>query len=318
MSNRARPIDEVLADERTPPRLKALLGEIPAVKRYGEENGLKATSNYTEYAKLDRPAAVWVVSACEPLRFKSREWSFPLVGSFTSLGWFDLDAAKAFAAAMRESADGDLDVDVRPARAYSTLGWFRDAVLSTMIPDGEEALGDLVNVVLHESVHATLYLDDQAYFNESLASFVADRLAPAYLEKTRGRAAAEFAAYLKSEAESSRRHGLIRRAYEELAAVYASARRDAEKKSEKARVLSTLKTELGLKREPNNATLVQSRTYGVGMPEFKALLEACEGSWPRFWKAMRALEKSRAGFTSPHQEDLAPVLVPPAKAGCPS
>src|SRR4029078_3952588 len=131
----------------------------------------------------DRPAAVWVVSACEQLRFRSKEWHFPIVGSFPYLGWFDLEQAKAFADELRAES---WDVDVRGAHAYSTLGWFRDAVLSTMIPEGKEALGELVNVVLHESVHATVYIEGQAFFNESIASFIADRLTDHYLIQTRG------------------------------------------------------------------------------------------------------------------------------------
>src|SRR5205814_2292022 len=100
------------------------------------------------------PVAVWVVSACEPLRFHSKEWGFLFVGSFPYLGWFDLENARRFRDELR--AEG-WDADLRGAAAYSTLGYFRDAVLSSMIPEGDEALGELVNVVLHESVHATLY-----------------------------------------------------------------------------------------------------------------------------------------------------------------
>ena len=52
--------------------------------------------------------------------------------------------------------------------------------------EGDEALGELVNVVLHESVHATVHLPASPTFNESLASFVADRLTLEYLELRRG------------------------------------------------------------------------------------------------------------------------------------
>ena len=63
------------------------------------------------------------------------------------------------------------------ADAYSTLGWFDDPVLSTMISEGDEAVGELVNVILHESVHATLYIDGQTRFNESLAEYSAGLIA---------------------------------------------------------------------------------------------------------------------------------------------
>jgi len=46
--NRARPIEEVIQDSRVPERVRALLSEIPVVKRFGEGQGLKPTSNYVD------------------------------------------------------------------------------------------------------------------------------------------------------------------------------------------------------------------------------------------------------------------------------
>jgi predicted aminopeptidase len=288
-----------------------LLSEIPAIKRFGEENGLKPTSNYVEYVKLDRPAAVWVVSACEPLRFESREWNFPIVGSFPFLGWFDLDDAKAFAEGMRKEG---LDVDVRGAGAYSTLGWFRDAILSTMIRDGDDALGELVNVVIHESTHATLYIRAQSYFNESLANYVAGRLTPEYLGRTRGTESLEQRAYLDGEAEGEARGRKLHEAYEKLDALYKSDASDEDKRARKAEILARLKDELKFKRDLTNATLIQFKTYNVGTREFEALFRACESSWPRFFTALRKLTPD--SFPKEHAIDLAPVLMPLVAAGC--
>jgi predicted aminopeptidase len=312
--NRARPLSEVIKDERTAPRIRELLGRIPDIKAFGEAHGLKPTHNYTEYVALDRAAAVWVVSACEPLRFKSKEWGFPVVGRFPYLGWFDLEAAREFAAELRKEKEG-WDVDVRGAGAYSTLGWFRDAILSTMIPAGPEALGDLVNVILHESTHATVYVASQAYFNESVANFAGDKLTRDYLEERLGKGAMEKAAYEKVVAAGEERGKRMREAYDELSALYASAKPDEQKKADKARILAELKKAIGAKRELNNATLVQYKTYHVGREDFEAVFRACAESWPRFWKAMHRLEKGY--FKKPQQEDLASVLLPLAKEGCP-
>src|SRR6185437_5699093 len=112
--NNARPISKVLQDERTPPRVKSLLETIPSIKSFGETYGLKATRNYVDYVKLDRDSASYVVSACDPLAFKPKKWSFPIVGSFTYLGWFDLGMAKSYAASLKKQG---LDVDLRGAAA---------------------------------------------------------------------------------------------------------------------------------------------------------------------------------------------------------
>jgi len=309
--NRARPIEEVVRDERTPPRIQALLSEIDPIKKFGESQGLKPTRNYTEYVKLDRPAAVWVVSACEPLAFRSKVWSFPIVGEFPYLGWFDLGAANGFAAGMRHEG---LDVDVRPAGAYSTLGWFKDAVLSSMIPEGENAVGDVTNVVLHESVHATVYVKGQAYFNESLASFVADRLTVDYLARTRGAESAVKKAFLENEARVEKIHQRLHAAYGELSRLYASARPDEEKRTEKARILDGLRAELKFRREINNATLIQYKTYNSSTPAFEKLLSACGRDWGRFLQAAGRLEKG--DFAQSQQEELGSVLDKLVGRGC--
>lgn len=310
--NRARPIPEVLKDERTRPRIRDLLSEVDSIKKYGESRGLKATPNYTEYVQLNRPAAVWVVSASEALRFESKTWSFPIVGSFPYLGWFGLDDAKSFSSQLKQEG---WDVDVRGARAYSTLGWFRDAVLSTMIPDGDGALGDLANVILHESVHATLYIRGQSYFDESVASFVADRMTPDYLKKDRGEKSAELSVYLSSERESEEREKTLHAAYLSLSQVYSSDLSREKKLERKQTILADLKTRLGLRREINNATLIQYKTYNTGKAEFESLFQACGTDWKRFLSALMSLKPE--SFQRPQQEDLAPVLRPLAAKGCP-
>jgi predicted aminopeptidase len=312
LSNRAVPIEEVLRDERTPPRLRNLLSLVPDIKRFGESSALKPTKNYTEYVKLDRPAVVWVVSASERFKFQAIEWGFPIVGSFNYLGWFNLESAREYAAGIE--AQG-YDVDVRPARAYSTLGWFRDAILSTMIAEDDKlALGDLADVILHESVHATLYVNGQSFFNESLASFIASKLVPPFLDGLKGPGSPELVAYREGLAFGDRYAREMHQAYKELDALYGSSAGDAEKASKKAEVFSRLRQSLGIRREINNATLVQFKTYGTGEAEFEKLLKACSGSVAKMVTRLQALTPD--SFPVPQADDLAPVILPLAASGC--
>jgi predicted aminopeptidase len=303
--NRAKPIPEVIADPRTPGRIKELLAEIPQIKKYGEEHGLKPTKNYQQYVKLDRSAAVYVVSASKPLAFESKEWSFPVVGRFPYLGWFNLDKAKAFASELKGEG---WDVDLRGARAYSTLGWFHDPILSTMIPEGDEAQGDLVNVVIHESVHATVYISGQAYFNESLASYVADRLTPLYLAEKHGKDSPQVRSYEDAEKEGVENEKLLHQAYVDLDAVYQSSDTDERKLERKKAILDALQNKLQWKREINNATLIQFKEYSEGTPEFDAVYKACGDDTKRFMQVMATLQAS--SFSAPQQSNLAPVLKP--------
>ena len=300
-----KPLAEVIENPRTPRRLRGLLAEIAKVKRFGEDSGLTPTGNFQDYVQLRRAAVVYVVSACEPLRFRSKTWSFPIAGDFPYLGWFNLRSAVDYARELK--ADG-WDVDVRGAPAYSTLGWFDDPVLSSMIPPGPEALGELTDVVLHESVHATLHLAGQAPFNESLASFVAGVLTPRYLTRARGPGSAALAAWgeLRQRQEKAARE--LHAAYEELARLYDSQLEGGEKLARKAALLDGLRRRLGFKRPLTNATLAQHRTYSSGSQGFARVLEACNGEVPCFLARMRSL--GPRSFSRPHQEDLDPVLLP--------
>ncbi len=157
-----------------------------------------------------------------------------------------------------------------------------------MISDGDEALGDLANVVLHESLHATLYVKGQTRLNESLASFVGDELTKHYLDERVGPFSAEKTAYMRELERSEVRTRALHAAYVHLNRLYASPAPEAEKRAEKDAVLARLKADIGARRPINNASLVQFRVYNSGTPELRALLATCGGSWPRFLGALRA------------------------------
>ena len=313
LSVRARDIDELVRERRVSPRMRELLSEVALIKRYGERHGLTATTNYTKYVRVDRPAVVWVVSASEPLHFRSKTWSFPLVGSFTYLGWFKRDAADRFAQDLR---DEGWDVDVRGSAAYSTQGYFEDPVVSTMIPAGKEALGVLANTILHESAHASFFVPNQSTLNESVANFVGDTLGARYVEDTRGTEAPEAVAYVKSEHEYDRRRRELRAAFVTLEALYDSPKSDPEKLAEKQAILTRLQANLHMTRAINNATLIQYRTYNSGQEDLAKLLAACDGDWRRFIGALRTL---RAHPNAPPQEsDVGKMVTPLIAARCPA
>lgn len=307
----ARPLEKVIDDPKADPNVRALLRKVPALKRFAEASGLKAIASYTQYVDLKRPAAVWVVQACAPLSFSVRRWQFPIVGSVPYLGFFDRAAARAYAREL-EQAEA-LDVTVRTASAYSTLGWFKDPVLSTMIPEGELALGELANVILHESVHATVYVADQSAFDESLASFVADGLTPELLLRF-GRDAPVKKAWDEAQERSARFGLALRRTHDALAALYASTATDPRKREEKARLLAELKETLGLERALNNADLAGVRTYDTGAEAFERLRSAC-ASWPRMLQALGTLRPE--DFAEPQQQHFEGVLDALTARACP-
>lgn len=308
---RGVPIASVVNDEAQPRRTRWLLAQVKHIKAWGQEQGLEPTQNYKRYSDLKRPAAVWVVQGCAPLSFDVRRWDFPIVGTVPYLGFFEEKAARAYAE--RLAAEEGLDVAVRGAQAYSTLGWFNDPVLSTMLGDGPGAVADLAETILHESVHATVYVPGQSAFDESLASFIAEGLTPLWLAERFGPDSAPARAYAEGQARSERVGRALHRAYEALDAVYRSKRSDAAKRAEKERLLDALQAELGMKRRFNNASLAGFRAYGSGKEGFVRLKAACQ-SWERFLAAVATLKPK--DFTRAQQADFEPVLDALARREC--
>lgn len=281
----AVPIDELLRGQHVNGRTARLLAAVRGIKAFGERHGLRATSNYRSFVNLHRDEVVWVVSASPPLELRAKRWSFPIVGSFTYLGWFDRGDARAFAEATRREG---WDVDVRPSAAYSTLGWFEDSVLSTMLHEGDEALGELAEVILHESLHATFYVPGQSTLNESVAQLTGALLAEKWLDETVGPESTEREAYAVERARDEAWGQIMREAYRKLEALYGSREPDAVKLERKAAILADLEQRLATKHRINNATLIQFETYGSGKDELTELLRLSGGDFRRFLERLDA------------------------------
>ncbi len=308
---RAEDIDVLVREKRVTPRTRRLLAAIPAMKRFGEARGLKATTNYTTYVNLNRPYVVWVVTASEPLAFASKTWSFPLVGSFNYLGWFKEADARAFA---RDLSAAGWDIDVRGSPAYSTTGFFKDPVLSTMIPDGPHVLGELASTILHESTHATVFVHNQSILNESIANFVGDHMAVDFLDAVVGKGSKEEREFVAVEAFFEKRGASFHQAVIDLEALYASALPDPEKLAKKEAILADLKARTHYSRPITNATLIQYRTYHSGKAELATLFTRCDGDWTRFVARLKTLEK--ASFTKKQEKEVGPILAKLAEAPC--
>jgi len=298
---KARPIEQVVRDPDTPLRVAMQLAEIPEIKQYGRGYGLSIKRNYATYSALGRPAAVWFVGAADPVAFKPLRWCFPIAGCFAGLGWFDEDDGVAHK--LELEAQG-YDAIVRPAAAYSTGGWFPDPVLSTMLGGGDDALPSLANVILHESVHATVLVPDEPFFNESFASYVADALTDHWIEVRFGPGSPEDLAWSLGQATRLPRTARLLGAYEQLKRVYDGHAPRDQKLAEKARIIDELVADLHLRRRPNNASLTETRVYNGGLTPILDAHRAC-GDVRKLVLAGKTLR--RADFTTTLQDDLAPI-----------
>jgi len=91
---------------------------------------------------------------------------FPFAGCVAYLGFFD--RADAERESLRLTGQGN-DTAIEGAAAYSTLGWFSDPVLSSMLRWSDD---ELDGVIFHELAHQLIYVKDDSAFNESFATFV--------------------------------------------------------------------------------------------------------------------------------------------------
>ncbi len=310
----ARPIPEVIADPSTPDLTRELLSEVENVRRFAWQNGLNVSGNYEEFVALDREYPVWFVNASHPLAFQAKVFKFPIVGSFPGLAWFDKKDAEKFRDKLL--AEG-WDVNMRGVGAFSTGGWFDDPIVWSMLSDSPGALASLVNTVLHESLHATVLIKDQQYYNESLASFVADTMAGQYLQRRSGEVMPEeLRAYLAARRFGQERARQLNLVYQKLDEVYRSDAPAAEKYERKRQIIDALMKELRLAVRPNNATLIGFRLYQVGKDDFSGLYAACAYSWRRFLAATSSVKSE--DFGEPQRAEFGPVVAALTARGCPT
>ena len=165
--SRRQPIEAVVRDSTVPAGTRAKLGLVLEARSFAVNAlGLTAGESFTMYAQLDSDTLVLVLSAAYRDRLALRTWWWPIVGRVPYKGFFDVDAAQR--EQTRFERDG-YDTDLRPAAAFSTLGWFNDPVLSTSL-DADST--SLVNTVVHELLHNTVWIPGDVAFNETFASFV--------------------------------------------------------------------------------------------------------------------------------------------------
>jgi predicted aminopeptidase len=172
---RRQPIERLLRRDDLDAETRTKLELVLAVRAFARDTlGLTANNSYTTYARVDADQVVHVVTAAYRTRLEPYTWWFPIVGRVPYKGYFSQTAAEAEAAELER--DG-YDTAVRPSVAFSTLGWFADPLLSSLLRYDRVTLAE---VIIHELLHNTAYFGGHADFDESFATFVGMRGAMAF------------------------------------------------------------------------------------------------------------------------------------------
>lgn len=279
-----RPVAEMLKDPQVPFKLKQQLQLVSEVKQFSEQKlGLKPTRNYEKYLDLGRDYLVMVLTASPHLKMESKTWWFPIVGTVPYKGYYDLKMGKQEEQALKQQG---YETYFRPSPAYSTLGWFRDPLLNTMLLYGEFYL---VSTVIHESVHATLWIPGDVSFNENLASFIGYQGALAYYADKYGKGSQAYRKALEHQADQKVFARFMGELHDRLKALYESDAFEANKYERKARLIEAMKTRYRLEiarqfkgagylgfeeREWNNAMIMAYQHYDQEQGLFDALFRA--------------------------------------------
>ena len=137
------------------------------IREFAEsELGLPVGGNYSSYVDIEREHVVWNVFAAPEFSVEPVNWCYPIAGCVAYRGYFSELSALRYAVKLEE--DG-LDVYTGGVDAYSTLGWFEDSLLSTVLNRADYQLAGLI---FHELAHQLVYLPGDTTFNESFATAV--------------------------------------------------------------------------------------------------------------------------------------------------
>ena len=295
-----RDLAAVIADPDTSPELRRKLALARDARVFAaRELGLPDNNSYLRYTDLGRPFVVWNVFAAPALSLKPVETCFPVVGCLTYRGYFREARARLHGA---ELAAAGHDVYVGGVAAYSTLGWFADPLLNTMVSWDDQRL---VKTIFHELAHQRFYVSDDTTFNESFAMAVAD-LGYARWRAAQGVTAAE-------DVDEARDAALIALLIEHRSALKTLYARkdvsDAEKLELKRAQFAALAADYArlragwhgdtrydrwMNEDMNNAKLSSVATYHEFVPAFKALFAAVGEDFTAFYREVEALGKKTA------------------------
>ena len=295
-----KPIEKVIKDPKTTPELRARLETARDIRQYAVERlSLPDNASYRNYVDTGRDYVSWAVFAAPELSLQFKTWCFPIFGCVPYRGYFSPEAAAKFARSLREQG---WDVYVGGIPAYSTLGWFDDPILNTMLGYSEIYLAELL---FHELSHQQLYVRNDSEFNEAFAVAVEKSGARAWvLEHGGPDALKRYEVALKRNQDFL---ALLRETRQQLHTIYTSTADDAQKRAEKAAAIDdlraryqTVKTrnwggysgyDQWFEQPINNAKLAALAVYNDLTPAFARLLELCNDDHKRFYRAAEKIGK---------------------------
>lgn len=271
--------------------------EVMRIRKFASEQlALPVEQNYSTYVDVEREHVVWNVFAAPEFSIIPVNWCYPIAGCVSYRGYFSEAGAKNYSLALERRG---FDVYTGGIDAYSTLGWFDDSLLSTVI---SRANHQLAGLIFHELAHQVAYLPGNTTFNESFATAVEREGLRRWLEATEQ---SEIIAI--ADLNSSRQEqfiSLVSRFRDRFESVYQDEISETQKRQEKSALQDQLRAEyeqlkaswndyIGydawFSRSLNNAQLSTVSFYNDLVPFFNELLLQSAGDMGEFFESVNAI-----------------------------
>lgn len=265
-------------------------------RQFAEEKlHLPSNGSFQSYARLEREFIVWNVFASQPFSLVTKKTCFLVVGCVPYLGFFSKTDAENYA---RKLESDGFDVYVAGIGAYSTLGWFNDPLLSTVIKRTDESLAELI---FHELAHQKIYIKNDSEFNESFATAISQEGLKRWLKFTNVRTEKNGDEQQKEEQLSK----IIIDVKLKLQSLYSSDQSLEKKEDLKKKYFKSLEANYNALKTSwktpspydafmyetwNNAKIMSFGAYHELVPKFKHLIESYGGNLPRVYGAVEEVK----------------------------
>lgn len=223
------------------------------------------------------------------------------MGCLSYRGYFSKADATDYANELKKEG---YDVFLAGAKAYSTLGWFDDPLLNTMMYKSEARRA---GIIFHELAHQVVYIEDDSAFNEAFATTVEQEGIRRWMLKN-GKDK-QYQEYLRNKKRDTEINDLLQATRDELKELYKTKASGKEKRKYKKYVFLKMQRkyqklkdswngysayDLWMKQEINNAHLLLISTYHELVPTFQAVLKQENNNLKKFYHAVEKIgEKNK-------------------------
>lgn len=210
-----RPVEDVIKDPAVPDSAKHKIELIGEIRRFAVDSlGLNSSKNFTTFFDQKSKPLLWVLVGSERYALKPLNFTFPIVGTFPYKGFFNERRLHEADSTLQRTG---YDTRINEVSAYSTLGFFKDPILSSMLkrPDGS-----LAELIIHELTHGTLFVKDNLEYNENLADFVGEYGALRFLAAKYGANSEVYRNYIAAKDFGDRYDAHILRGTRRLDSLY--------------------------------------------------------------------------------------------------